>query len=94
MTGTWNAADLAMLAVLLLSMVVGVWRGLTLRESARTGEVMLVLVAKPPPPPLPAAAAAAAVVVEAEAAQLRSRAPARLPARLQLPRRSPLHCRR
>ena len=29
MTGTWNAADLAMLAVLLLSMVVGVWRGLT-----------------------------------------------------------------
>ena len=29
MTETWIAADLAMLAVLLLSMAVGVWRGLT-----------------------------------------------------------------
>ncbi len=28
MTGSWNAADLAMLAVLLLSMAVGAWRGL------------------------------------------------------------------
>ncbi|MEI7465769.1 MAG: CvpA family protein [Burkholderiales bacterium] len=28
MTGPWNAADLAMLAVLLLSMAVGAWRGL------------------------------------------------------------------
>lgn len=28
MTGSWNAVDLAMLAVLLLSMAVGAWRGL------------------------------------------------------------------
>ena len=28
MTGSWNAADLAMLAVLLVSMAVGAWRGL------------------------------------------------------------------
>jgi len=28
MNGTWNAADLAMLAALLLSMAVGAWRGL------------------------------------------------------------------
>ncbi len=37
MTGSWNAADLAMLAVLVLSMAIGAWRGLVFEVMSLLG---------------------------------------------------------
>lgn len=46
MTGPWNAADLAMLAVLLVSMTVGAWRGLVFELMSLLGWLAAYLAAQ------------------------------------------------
>ncbi len=46
MTGSWNAVDLAMLAVLLLSMAVGAWRGLAFELMSLLGWLAAYLAAQ------------------------------------------------
>lgn len=46
MTSSWNAADMAMLAVLLLSMAVGAWRGLVFEVMSLLGWLAAYLTAQ------------------------------------------------